>query len=78
MNDVGSNGTYDRIKADPPQIVSPIEMPTSLTKAANTTLGRASKRVSSALRSAFGPYHQTDEHTQATLDTIRGGSRQTM
>jgi hypothetical protein len=36
------------------------------------TLGRASKRVSSALRSAFGPYRQTDDQTQATLDTMRG------
>ena len=47
-------------------------MPTSPTKTANTTLGRASKRVSSAFRNAFGPYRQTDEQTQATLETMRG------
>jgi hypothetical protein len=47
-------------------------MPTLPTQAASTSLGRASKRVSSAFRSVFGPYHQTDEQTAATLDTMRG------
>ena len=69
---MGSDGTDNGIKADPLQRMALNKMPTSSTKAANTTLGRASKRVTSALKSALGPYCQTDEQTQATLDTMRG------
>ena len=69
---MGSDGTDNGIKADPLQRMALNKMPTSSTKAANTTLRRASKRVSSAFKSAFGPYSQTDDHTQGTLDTMRG------
>ena len=47
-------------------------MPTSHSKAANTILGRASERLSTAFESAFGPYRPTDDQTQATLDTMHG------
>lgn len=47
-------------------------MPTSHSKAANTFIGRASERVSTAFESAFGLYRPTDERTQATLDTMHG------
>lgn len=46
-------------------------MPT-ISTTTDTTLGRASKIVSSALRSAFGPYRQTEDETEAALDTMRG------
>jgi hypothetical protein len=71
-SEVGSDVTDNRIKAHPLHTTSLSKMPTPTTKAASTTLGRASKRVSSAFKSTFGPYRQTDDQTQATLDTMRG------
>lgn len=46
-------------------------MPT-LSSTTDSTLSRARKRISSAMKSAFGPYHQTEDQTEAALDTMRG------
>lgn len=44
----------------------------SNTSTISTALDRARRHVSSAMNSLLGPYYQTEDQTEATLNTMRG------